>query len=195
MASALNSDKFNLSHVAGKMGHYPPNVQGKSMEKQYTNELSAELLASMDISPFSAEELSAMTEGSREQIEAQEAWTRQHPVNGLWRFATERSRTRLGGVVVNASSPAAFQLDDGSEIHKALVGDCVVYPDGRRARIISGAGDAATHSNGVSFALVGSVLDNGDEIVSTPQSMAMLVSRDSVPMPDNFLVPVLPALC
>lgn len=191
----MNSDKFNLSYVAGKMGHYPQNVQGKSMEKQYTNELSAELLASMDISPFSSEDLAAMTEGSREQIEVQEEWVRQHPVNALWRFATERSLTRLGGVIENASSPAAFRLDDGSEIRKALVGDCALYPDGSRARIISGAGDAATHSNGVSFALVGSVLDNGDEIVSTPQSMAMLVSRDRVPMPDNFLVPVLPALC
>lgn len=94
----------------------------------------------MDISPFSSKDLAAMTEGSREQIEVQEEWVRQHPVNALWRFATERSRTRLGGVIENASSPAAFRLDDGSEIRKALVGDCAVYPDGSRARIISGAG-------------------------------------------------------
>ncbi len=165
------------------------------MEKQYTNELSAELLASMDKSPFSEGHFSQMNENSITEIKAQEEWVRQHPVDAIWRFATEGAKSRLGGVIVDASSLAAFRLQDGSEVRKAIIGDCVVYPNGRRARIISGAGDAASNGNGVSFALVGSVLDNGDEIVSTPQSIAMLVSRDGVAMPDNFLVPVLPALC
>jgi len=65
-----------------------------------------------------------------------------------------------------------------------------VYPDGTRARIISGSGSVNTNGSGVSFALVGSQLDNGDVIVSTPQDCALLCQLDNSPaMPADFLSP------
>lgn len=70
-----------------------------------------------------------------------------------------------------------------------MVGDYVIYPDGTRARIINGSGSVNTN-NGVSYALVGSQLDNGDVIVSTPQDYALLCLLDNSPaMPADFLTP------
>ncbi len=37
------------------------------------------------------------------------------------------------------------------------------------------------------FALVGSMLDNGDKIISTPQGSCYLVARKDVPMAVDFL--------
>ncbi|WP_405424492.1 hypothetical protein [Pantoea stewartii] len=37
------------------------------------------------------------------------------------------------------------------------------------------------------MALVGSQLDNGDEIISTPQGHSWLVRREGVPMCQSFL--------
>ncbi len=40
---------------------------------------------------------------------------------------------------------------------------------------------------GASAALVGSMLDNGDEIISTPQSCSKLVFREGRELPEGFL--------
>lgn len=40
---------------------------------------------------------------------------------------------------------------------------------------------------GESMALVGSMLDNGDEIISTPQGSQMFVFREGDALPDGFL--------
>lgn len=40
---------------------------------------------------------------------------------------------------------------------------------------------------GASAALVGSMLDNGDEIISTPQSSVKLVFREGREFPEGFL--------
>ncbi|WP_261308027.1 PAAR domain-containing protein [Enterobacter roggenkampii] len=68
----------------------------------------------------------------------------------------------------------------------ARVGDKVVYADGSEATIVSGAGKARI-MQGVSAALVGSMLDNGDEIISTPQSRSRLVFREGNTLPEGFL--------
>ena len=52
------------------------------MHRQYTNELTPELLATMDQPPFTAEELA---EGVRSLIAEQEAFCRQHPVIAVYR--------------------------------------------------------------------------------------------------------------
>ncbi|MGC0864386.1 hypothetical protein [Pantoea agglomerans] len=65
-------------------------------------------------------------------------------------------------------------------------GCAVSYPDGSKARIISSAGSGYTWEDG-GIALVGSELDNGDVIISTPQSSGMLVGRKGVPVPEDFL--------
>lgn len=53
------------------------------MEKQYTNELTAEILAGMDQSPFTPEQLAAMSDEARALIEEQEAFCHAHPVTTI----------------------------------------------------------------------------------------------------------------
>ncbi|HDI8516847.1 TPA: hypothetical protein PPE31_004952, partial [Escherichia coli] len=55
------------------------------------------------------------------------------------------------------------------------------------ARIVSGSGSAFS-CHGKGYALVGSQLDNGDEIISTPQRTALLCCREGESMPADFLV-------
>ena len=108
----------------------------------------------------------------------------------IWRFATTGALTQNGGKIEKTSANNLFTLEDGSEINRAMVGDYVVYPDGTRAKIINGSGSVNTNGSGVSFALVGSQLDNGDVIVSTPQDYALLCQLDNSPaMPADFLTP------
>ena len=64
----------------------------------------------------------------------------------------------------------------------AQKGDYAVYADGSTAQIVTGAGQDNSH-----WALVGSRLSNGDEIIDTPQGLVLLVVREGVPMPDDFL--------
>ena len=68
----------------------------------------------------------------------------------------------------------------------ARVGDKVVYAEGSEATIISGAGGARI-MQGASAALVGSILDNGDGIISTPQSGSRLVFREGDTFPKGSL--------
>lgn len=51
------------------------------MSQQYINELIPELAASPTRPPVSAEEKAAMTDGTRQTVEAQEAFMREHPVD------------------------------------------------------------------------------------------------------------------
>ena len=68
------------------------------MNTQYTNELTPAILAGMDISPFTAEQLAAMTDEARELIEEQKAFCRAHPVTAIYRLAVAGCLTRRGGV-------------------------------------------------------------------------------------------------
>lgn len=152
----------------------------------YTNEFTAELKAEINRSPFSEEELAAMPEDARAIIAEQEAFHRQHPVTAIWRIATAGSQTRLGGVVLPVEREATLLMDDGSYTSVIVEGDCVVYPDGTLATIMTSAGEAFSwRRQGV--ALVGSLLDNDDEIISTPLGSTYLVTRDGIPPHEDFL--------
>lgn len=83
------------------------------MNMQYTNELTPALLAEMDKSPFSPEQLANMNEEARAVIEEQVTYTHQHPVNAIWRIATEGSLTRRGGRVAPSERDNKIQLDNG----------------------------------------------------------------------------------
>ena len=157
--------------------------------KQYTNELTSSVLASFK-EPFSAEQLANADEEQRLIFKSHVEEMEDCSLVAIWRFATVGSLTRNGGKIEKASANDAFTLEDGSEVNRAMVGDYVVYPDGTRARIINGSGSVNTNGSGVSFALVGSQLDNGDVIVSTPQDYALLCQLDNSPaMPADFLPP------
>lgn len=158
--------------------------------QQYTNEITPSLIALFK-NPFPAERWANADEEECQFLEAHAEEMKDRSLLAIWRFATTGSSTRDGGKIEHASANETFTLDDGSKVSRAMVGDDVVYPNGTRARIISGSGFASTNGKGVSYALVGSLLDNGDVIVSTPQDLALLCQWDNSPaMPVDFLTPV-----
>lgn len=160
------------------------------MDTQYTNALTPDILAGMDISPFTAEQLAAMTDEARDLIEAQKAFCHAHPVTAIYRLAVAGCQTRRGGVgdEFNSNPEEGYKvrLSNGVMASVLTEGCAVTYLDGSTARIVSSAGSAQRYKKrGV--ALVGSLLDNGDEIISTPQSAGMIVRREGVAMADDFL--------
>lgn len=163
------------------------------MDRQYNNELTPELLAAMDHSPFTAEEPAEMDEGSRALIVEQEAFCREHPITAIYRLATAGCRTRWGGIG-NEHNPEQgegfkIRLENGQWASVLTEGCIITYPDSSTAKIISSAGsEYRLEDKGI--ALVGSLLDNGDEIISTPQDGSVLTGREGVAMPSDFLVAV-----
>lgn len=160
------------------------------MTLQFTNELTPALLATMDQFPFTAEQLAEMSSEARAMVAEQAAFCRQHPVNAIYRLAVAGCLTRRGGTGVEFNpgqkEGCRIRLADGERASVLTEGCTVVYPDGTQARIVSSAGKRnRLHGRGV--ALVGSRLDNGDEIISTPQGSSLIVGREGVPVPDDFL--------
>ncbi|WP_034457680.1 PAAR domain-containing protein [Buttiauxella noackiae] len=157
--------------------------------KQYINELTPPVLASFK-NPFSAEQLANADDEQRQIFKSHVEEMEDRSLLAIWRFATTGAVTQNGGKIEKASANDSFTLEDGSEVSLAMVGDYVVYPDGTRAKIINGSGSVDTNGNGVSYALVGSQLDNDDVIISTPQDYALLCQLDNSPaMPADFLAP------
>ena len=143
--------------------------------KQYSNELTAEMLAAFDHSPFTTEQLAAINEDARSLIAERNAYNLAHPVTAAYLVATEGSITRDGGIV--------FSEYNGTLVNVSVVGDEVRYPNGTTAKITNGVGN----TSGKSAALVGSSLDNGDEIISSPQGRVRRVVRAGESLPENFL--------
>lgn len=155
--------------------------------QQHTNEITPELINALK-NPAPPGGWDNADAEQRQLFKSHAEEMKPRTLLAIWRFATEGSVSRQGGKIEQGSANALLMLSDGSRVRKAMVGDYVVYPDGTRSRIISGSGFAATNGNGTSYALVGSQLDNGDEIVSTPQDMSILSQWDnSSAMPDDFL--------
>lgn len=96
--------------------------------KQYTNELTPEMLAAFDESPFTAEQLAAMNDEARSLIEKQNAYNLAHPVTAAYLNATEGSLTRNGGKVFSEYNGRQIKLDDGTMLNVSRVGDEVRYP-------------------------------------------------------------------
>ena len=151
--------------------------------QQYTNELTAEMLAAFDKSPFTAKQLAGMNDDARSLIEKQNAYNLAHPVTAAYLIATEGSLTSNGGKVFSKYNGQQIKLDDGTMLNVSRVGDEVRYPDGTTAEIANGAGNIP----GESLALVGSSLDNGDVIISCPQNAGRRVVRAGESLPENFL--------
>jgi len=166
---------------------FPQKLNG--IMKQYTNEITSTLINTLK-NPFPAER---WANADAEELHALNSCVEEMKDRSLlqiWRFATTGAVTRDGGIIEHGSASDTFTLSDGIKVSRAMVGDYVVYPDATRARIVSGSGSVNT-CGGISYALVGSLLDNGDVIVSTPQDLAFLCQWDNSPaMPVDFLTPV-----
>lgn len=96
--------------------------------------------------------------------------------------ATHGSKTKNGGLV-NAQINKELKVE-GHLI--AVVGDEVVYSDGSKSKIISGAGKAS-ELDGHPIALVGSRLENGDEIFESLQSALEFRLYHDQEIPEGFL--------
>ncbi|VVO12272.1 PAAR domain-containing protein [Pseudomonas fluorescens] len=148
----------------------------------YTNEVSPEFLRRLDDSPFTEQQLAGFNEQALAIIRQRQAYAKTHPPLAIYRWATEGSQTRKGGVIQQATAPVEFTLDNGQQVRAAQKGDYVVYADGRTAQIVTASGQDNSH-----LALVGSRLSNGDEIINTPQGSGLIMAREGVPMAEDFL--------
>lgn len=148
--------------------------------QQYTNEITPELRESTSHQLYNNDFLASCDSNTRKELEDFNKHVSRRLIY-IFRFAVVGSVTRNWGVIRNAtggSTAGGYKM--------ARVGDKVVYADGSEATIISGAGGARI-MHGASAALVDSMLDNGDEIISTPQSRSRLVFREGDTFPKGFL--------
>lgn len=86
------------------------------------------------------------------------------PIEPGERFALFGSSTARGGVL---RQPGGEWSIDGKREKVGVIGDCVYYPNGTTARIITGLA-LRTNRMLAQFAYVGSALDNGDTITDSP---------------------------
>lgn len=149
--------------------------------QQYTNEITPEIREAHARPPYDEELLCLCDNKTRKEPEEINEHHLSRPLAHIFRFAVIGSLTRRGGVIRHASGGATT-----GGLQVARVGDKVVYADGSEATIISGAGKSRI-MQGASAALVGSMLDNGDEIISTPQSCSKLVFPEGREPPEGFL--------
>lgn len=152
------------------------------LHPSYTNEVSPEFLRSLNDSPFTEQQLAQFNEQAQAIIHQQQAYAKAHPPLAIYRWATEGSQTRNGGVIQQATAPVEFTLENGQQVRAAQKGDYVMYADGSTAQIVTASGQENSH-----LALVGSRLSNGDEIINTPQGHSLFVAREGVPMAEDFL--------
>lgn len=142
---------------------------------QNTNELTDEIIKACAKPPFTPEEMATFDESTRQEVLNLITRLATYPVKLIFRIATVGSLSRNGGIIQKVSGNST-----------ARVGDKVVYADGSEATIISGAGKVRV-MQGASAALVGSMLDNGDEIISTSQSSNTFVFREGHTLPEGSL--------
>jgi len=104
-----------------------------------------------------------------------------------YEFAVIGAKTAKGGEVATATSGFKIADKQGEYFGISLVQDLVRYPDGREARIVSGAGFAARIGN-VPMAILGSAIEGGDTIVSNPFITECYFHIDkNKPLPAGFL--------
>lgn len=100
-----------------------------------------------------------------------------------FRFAVHGATTARGGVLLEVTSALEVQ---GIRRRAGRIGDFVHYRDGTRSRIVTGIGTPGDDSANSSFAMVGSMLDNGDVITDSPHREASSV-HGYVPINDRGL--------
>jgi hypothetical protein len=64
----------------------------------YTNEVSPEYLRSLNTPDFTEQQIAQFAEQSQAVVRQQESFIKAHPTIAIFRFATEGSQTRDGGV-------------------------------------------------------------------------------------------------
>ncbi|WP_449553930.1 PAAR domain-containing protein [Lelliottia amnigena] len=150
--------------------------------KNYTNDLTTEIIKTCVQPPFTPEDIATFNDSVQHEVLEMITKVVTRPAKYMFKVATVGSRTRNGGILQKSSEKSSAV---GLQVER--VGDKVMYSDGSETTIISGAGEAHI-MQGKSAALVGSMLYNDDEIISTPQSSNRLVLRESDTLPEGFLI-------
>lgn len=127
------------------------------------------------------EQLEKLSENDIQQISNAEQLYWNNKPHTVYHIAVHGAKSKNGGLV-NASS----NVGKIGGLSIARVGDEVIYSDGTTSKIISGAGTACI-VDGSPVALVSSRLENGDEIIDSPNTtIAIRIYKDQ-PLPQNFL--------
>lgn len=129
------------------------------------------------------EQLQQMSLKDIEQTLKAEQLYFQHRPKTMYYLAVNGSKTKCGGLVKASTRQSKI---NGLSI--ARIGDDVIYADGTIAKIISGAGKVCI-VEGLSAALVGSQLDNGDEIIDSPNRTVAINIFKGETLPEGFLIP------
>lgn len=148
----------------------------------YNNEVSPERLQELNKPCFSEEQINTFDAEAAELIRRNQAEQQENPAIAIRLFASEGSQSKRGGVITQGTSSLTITLPSGEALAIARIGDPVEYPDGSIAYIETGAGDAFSN-----LALVGSRLDNGDEIVNSRQNIGHINLRKHSPPASDFL--------
>lgn len=127
------------------------------------------------------EQLKNLSKEEIEQLQRAEALYWANKPRKMYYCAVNGAKTKLGGLV--RASYKDFKIKNMSV---ARIGDEAIYPDGTTAKIITGAGSALV-IDGKSAALIGSRLENGDEIIDSPNTSLAISIFPDVPKPKGFL--------
>ncbi len=145
-------------------------IKGNPMQKP---EITLENMPSEKIQRLPKDEIQNLMEEERQ-------YNNSRPQKRFY-FAVEGAKTKNGGSVKASSEIKIGQLK------VAVVGDEVIYPDGTISLIKNGCSEAGLY-DGKSLAIVGSCLENGDEIIETLQDGGCIRLFDDEPLPKGFLV-------
>lgn len=129
------------------------------------------------------EQLQKMSQEDIEQTLKAEQLYYQHRPKTMYYLAVNGSKTKQGGLVKASATQGKI-----GDLSIARIGDDVIYADGTIAKIISGAGKVCI-VEGLSAALVGSQLDNGDEIIDSPNCTVAINIFKGETLPEGFLIP------
>ena len=124
--------------------------------------------------------LMQMTPEEIEQCLKAEELYYQHKPKTIYYLAVNGAKSKNGGLV---KATSRYKVDG---LAVARVGDEVIYADGTTSKIISGAGVACI-VEGASVALIGSRLENGDEIIDSPDTSVRFQIFKDEPTPKGFL--------
>lgn len=127
------------------------------------------------------EQLEKLSENDIQQISNAEKLYWNNKPHVIYYVAVHGAKTQKDGLVNASSNNGKIK---GLSI--ARVGDKVIYADGTTSKIISGAGTACI-VDGSPVALVGSRLENGDEIIESPNTTIAIKIYKDQPLPQNFL--------
>jgi len=127
------------------------------------------------------EQIQKMSQEDIEQtIKAEQLYLNNKPQT-IYCIAVNGAKSKNGGLVKASTDKVKF-----AGLAVARVGDDVIYADGTVSKIISGSGSTCL-VEGVPVALVGSRLENGDEIIESPNTAVTIRIFKYEPLPEGFL--------